>query len=299
MLKYDFTFADLAAKFLETDDASLLQQIADTDAARHLFNHANMARYGVPRDTPLDIVNHYLLAQKSPEERKALLPAFKANIEYAKENIVKDRAAEKIVLEYLPAGFEFSGSIFFTFGYDVGVAYGNNCSLNLAVTRKGDTVQGDELRYWAIHEMHHAGFNEFQDKELSLDISTYRDVTEIIERLTHAEAMATYAPLEIRRRENAMDDIFKDYITMQDADLMAQLEKEYFEIYHHFKSNPNNTLTEEDWLKLSIPDGGGKRLYYTVGARMAATIDKKLGRERLVNLIKEPSANFIATYLSL
>jgi hypothetical protein len=38
-------------------------------------------------------------------------------------------------LRYLPAGFRFRGSLFLTFGYDIGVALAPNASLNGASPR--------------------------------------------------------------------------------------------------------------------------------------------------------------------
>ncbi|MCL2573249.1 MAG: hypothetical protein FWE34_01700 [Defluviitaleaceae bacterium] len=113
MLKYDFTYADLAVKFSETGDSDLLHQIAEADAARHPHNHADMAKYDIPRDTILELFTHYLTAHKTDEGREKALSTLKTNIVYAKENIVKDRFAEKTALQYLSEGFVFAGSIFF------------------------------------------------------------------------------------------------------------------------------------------------------------------------------------------
>jgi putative zinc-dependent peptidase DUF5700 len=44
---------------------------------------------------------------------------------------------------------------------------------------------------------------------------------------------------------------------------------------------------------------GGERLWYRVGAFMARRIEQSQGRARLIDLIKEGPARFIAAYLSL
>jgi len=131
----------------------------------------------------------------------------------------------------------------------------------------------------------------------SLDISNYGEMTQLIEYITHLEGMGTYVPLELRVKENALH-IDKDYIALQDSALMKEYEKEYFSIYFHFKNNPDSVITEDDWNKISILSDK-KRLWYRVGARMAQTIDQKLGREKLVSLIPESSENFIVTYLEM
>lgn len=109
--------------------------------------------------------------------------------------------------------------------------------------------------------------------------------------------MGTFVPLDIRKKENAMN-IDKDYIALQNSGLMKEYEKEFFYIYFHFKNNPDSLITEEDWAKLSILSDK-KRLWYRVGASMAQIIDKNLGRKKLVSLISEPSENFINTYLMI
>jgi len=131
----------------------------------------------------------------------------------------------------------------------------------------------------------------------SLDITNYKEITQLIEYFTHLEGMGTFAPLDIRKKENAMN-IDKDYIALQDSGLMKEYEKEFFDIYFHFKNNPDSLITEEDWDKLSILSDK-KRLWYRIGASMAQTIDNNLGREKLVSLIPEPSENFINTYLMI
>ena len=109
--------------------------------------------------------------------------------------------------------------------------------------------------------------------------------------------MGTYAPFNIREQENALNTD-NDYIALKNSSRIKELEKEYFEIYHHFIDNPNEILAESDWQKISILSDE-KRLWYIVGAYMAKTIDKKLGREKLTNLLYEAPKNFIETYLSL
>jgi hypothetical protein len=146
--------------------------------------------------------------------------------------------------------------------------------------------------------LHHTGFVILKGGSMpSLDITTYKDMTNIIEYCTHLEGMGTYAPLAIREQENAMNT-HNDYIAIQDLKLMEELEKEYFDIYFYFKNDPDNYITENDFYKIAILSDI-KRLWYTVGSHMAKTIDKNLGREKLIDLISEDSENFIMAYLNL
>jgi len=295
-IKYDFTFAELAIDFLETGDTTILQKIAELEATKHIYNHAtNFNKDHMPASSTLELVTHLLTPL---ENHKKYVPQVIRNIEYTKEHIVSTGISESIALQFLPKNFTFTGTLFFTFGYDIGVAFGNNCSINLAHSIFSDSNKMSELKYWAIHELHHTGFITLEDVNMfSLDISTRKDMAEIIEYLTHMEGMATYAPLSIRKQENALNT-FSDYITLQDQSLLDSLINEYSDIYCYFKDSPDTPLVEEDGHKLNILSDI-KRLWYVVGAHIAETIDIHLGRDYLTSLISKPSENFIATYIDI
>ncbi|MDR0437567.1 MAG: hypothetical protein LBH22_04605 [Bacteroidales bacterium] len=289
---YDFSFAELALEYFETNDPAYLQKIAELKATEHLFNHSKCFGYDVPNDSKIELVT-YLLSSMDSQEK---LERFKRNLDFAKKNIAETGITQQIVSQFLPEDFEFSSSLFFTYGYDLGVAYGKNASLNLAHPYFLENM--NELKYYAIHELHHAGFLTLKNNTMpSLDITNYGEMAQLIEYLTHLEGMATYAPLEIRKHENAIN-VDDDYVALQDSVRMKEHEKEFFDIYFHFKNNPDSILTEEDWYKIyTLSDG--KRLWYIVGANIAQTIDQKLGREKLTGLIPESSENFITTYLKI
>lgn len=290
---YDFIFAELAVEYLESGDSTYLHKIAETEACTHIFNHAHQFNYAVPKETKLDLVTYLL----SPfEEKKALLQSVKQNIQFAKKHIAKADLARKIAMQYLPEGFDFKGKLFFTFGYDLGVAFNSNASLNLAHPHY---IQNPtELKYYSIHEIHHAGFIALKNNKMSsLKIKTYKEMAALIEYLTHLEAMGTYAPWALRIEEAAMNSD-RDYIALQNETLMQDYEKEYFDIYFHFKNNPDKLITDKDWEKLSILSDK-KRLWYRVGAMMCQRIDDAYGRAKLTELIAEDSEVFIKTYLKL
>lgn len=290
---YDFSFAELAVKYLETDDSTYLQKIAELKATEHLLCHANRFNYNVPKISKIDLVK-YLLSPT--DEKKKILTDFKRNLKYAHENIAEVDLAQKVCLQYLPEGFHYSNYLFFTFGYDLGVVYGKNASVNLAHPYYLNNMH--EIKYYSIHELHHAGFVMLKNNIMpSLEITHYKEMTQLIEYLAHLEGMGTFAPLYIRKKENAMD-ADKDYIALQNSKLMKEYEQEFWDIYYHFKNNPDALVTEKDWAKISILSDE-ERLWYRVGAIMAKAIDEKLGRKKLVSLISEPSENFINTYLAI
>jgi hypothetical protein len=290
---YDFSFAELAVNYLETADTAFIYEMAELEATDHILKHAIRFNYDVPTKSKVELVTYLL----SPfDEKKETLNQFKRNLQFAKDSIANTDLSQKICLQYLPNGFQFSSKLFFTYGYDLGVVYENNASLNLAHPFYLNNYM--EIKYYSIHELHHAGFLMLKNSQMpSLQISTYNEMAKLIEYLTHLEGMGTFAPLDIRIREDAMNSD-SDYIAFQDSSMMQDYINEYFEVYHHFKNNPNLILTDEDWGKIGILSDG-KRLWYRVGAKIAYEIDGELGRDKLASLIQQPSENFINTYLQL
>ncbi len=288
---YDFSFAELALKYLETEDPLYLHQITELKATQHIRSHAEHFKNKVPQSSKQELVQ-YLVSPFKGEKNK--WDDLKRNLRYSQNQIAKSDLAQKECLKYLPDNFRFSSHLFFTVGYDLGVVFGPNASVNLAHPHYLENI--NEIKYYSIHELHHAGFVILKNYEMpSLDITTYKEMTKLIEYFTHLEGMGTYAPFELRKKEHALD-ADKDYAVLQDDKLMDQCEKEYFEIYFHFKDNPEELITQDDWAKLNVLSDK-KRLWYRVGARMAQIIDCRLGRKHLVSLIPEPAENFIQTYM--
>jgi hypothetical protein len=232
------------------------------------------------------------------EEKRKILPGFKRNLVFAKDSIAGIDLAQTECLKMLPKGFEYNSSthLFFTFGYDLGVTIAGNASINLAHPHYLQDMR--ELKYYSIHELHHAGFLQLKNNVMvDLNIHTYSDMAILIEYYTHLEGMGTYAPFDIRQKEHAMN-ADHDYIVLQDTALMREQVKEYFTTYFYFKNDPQRMITDQDWEMISILSDK-KRLWYTVGAKMAKTIDEKFGREKLTSLISESSGNFLKTYLTI
>jgi len=292
-LKYDFSFAEMAIRYLETGDTCILAKISLLEAVDHIMNHAKKFNYNVPKSSNRELVE-YLLHPLDKERLK--LERFKRNLKNAKEQVLHDDFIHERCKEFLPTEFKFTGSLFFTYGYDLGVVYGKNASINLAHSHYLN--QPAEIRYYMLHELHHAGFFECSNKPMPhLDLKKYSDAVDFIALATQLEGMATYVPLKVRLKENAMN-FDADYVCLNDSLVMQNLEKEYFQIYYHFFNQADRDFKDSDW-KLISSLSNGKRLWYRVGALMARTIDEELGRKELVNLINEDPKAFINCYLSL
>ncbi|NTW25800.1 MAG: hypothetical protein HGA37_13975 [Lentimicrobium sp.] len=291
-VSYDFTLADLSVKYIETGDSLILSDIVRTEGMKLLYNHANWSGNNSDKLSIRDFAETIIDSDHKGMNINLIL----RNIQYAKDSIAVTDYPQKICLQYLPEGFSFSSRLCFTVGYDLGIVYLNNSSVNVAHKRYLENCS--ELKYFSIHELHHAGFVMLRKNYMpSLNINTYGEMAELIAYFTHMEGMAVYAAYDERSKGNALNND-PDYVALRDKALMNKYINRYFEIYNHFLSRSNDTLTETDWLMLGELSSD-KRLWYRVGAKMAATIDEKSGRNKLTGLIAEPSAHFIKTYLLL
>jgi hypothetical protein len=291
-VSYDFTLADLSVKYLESSDSSILSDIVRTKGMKLLYDHANWSGNNTEKHSIRDFARTII----DRDNKRINIKLIHRNLQYARDSIAAIDYPQKVCLQYLPEGFSFSSRLCFTIGYDLGIVYLNNSSVNLS--HKHYLENCSELKYYSIHELHHAGFVMLKNKYMpSLKIKTYGEMAKLIAYFTHLEGMAVYAAYAERLKDQALIND-PDYVALQDTGLMKKYTNSYFEIYNHFLSSSNETLTEKDWLILGELSSD-KRLWYRVGASMAAMIDMKSGRKKLTGLIAEPSENFIKTYILL
>jgi hypothetical protein len=218
-----------------------------------------------------------------------------------------DRGWLADTLRYLPDDFRFSagspsragfprdgveGTLFLTFGYDIGVAFGPTASLNCAHPHFGEHPR--ELLYYAIHELHHVGFMAYQPPPRLSDLKTCGDLLRLVEYSTQMEGMAVLAAYERRRQEHALADD-ADYVALQDEPGMRLAEAAYFADVAYLKKRATEPADKAAWAVIDRMSGGA-RLWYRVGARMAQRIEAASGRAALIALIKDGPASFLEAY---
>lgn len=289
-LTFDAGFAQLTLGYLQTRDASDLKRLEDSAAAAHLLEHARNFDYDVPKGSPRALVAHLML--KANPERIANC---RGALAYFTGPMLADPHWVNDTLRYLPNNFRFDGSLFLIFGYDIGVAYGHNASLNCA--HPHFAAHPDELKYYAIHELHHVGFMSYQPPPRLADIKTCRDLLRLVEYSTQLEGMAVYAAYETRRQGHALDDD-DDYVALQDGDRMQRSEKLYFDDLRFLEMRGNDSADDAAWAVITRMSSG-ERLWYRVGARMAQQIEKESGRGALIALIPQGPHAFLAAYKGL
>jgi rhamnogalacturonyl hydrolase YesR len=289
-LRFDSRFAVEALAFLDSGDEKALDRIARLPAALHLLNHArNFENSDVPTDSARSLVASLL---EPRVERAKQAPVCARSLAFFIGPLLDDPRWLNDVLAYLPPGFRFHGSLFLTFGYDIGVAFPPNASLNGAAPHFDGHPR--ELLYYAIHELHHAGFMSLHPPPRFSGVKTCRELLGVVEYLTELEGTAVFAAADRRRLEGALSDD-PDYVALQDEDRMKRDEVLYFREYDRLASRGTQPAAKEDWAVLDKMSSG-ERLWYRVGARMAARIERELGRPALVSLIREGPRRFFEAY---
>ncbi|HUI84388.1 MAG TPA: DUF5700 domain-containing putative Zn-dependent protease [Candidatus Binatia bacterium] len=288
-LSFDAGFAKVALQYLGSGDPKLLEALAKSPAAAHLLIHARNFDYEVPKDSTRALVAHLLTP---PGEHLKDVPACQAALAYFTGPMLSDPHWVNDTLRYLPGDFRFHGTLFLTFGYDIGVAYGNTASLNCAHSHFAEHPR--ELMYYAIHELHHVGFMSYQPPPRLSEIRTCRDLLHLVKYSTQLEGMAVLAAWERRRQEHALADD-SDYLALDDRARMQVDEAQYFQDLHYLETRGDSPADDEAWAVIKRMSSG-ERLWYRVGARMAQTIEQTSGRAALISLIRQGPAEFLASY---
>ncbi|HKD86014.1 MAG TPA: DUF5700 domain-containing putative Zn-dependent protease [Terriglobales bacterium] len=287
-LTFDSSFAQLSIEYLHVSDTSILTKLANSPGAFHLLDHARNFDYDVPKDSTQTLVSH-LLALKS--ERLANLEICKGSLEYFTSQMLAEPHWLNDSLRYLPGDFRYHGSLFLTYGYDIGVAFGSSASLNCG---HSSFSHPRELVYYAVHELHHVGFMSYQPPPRLSELKTCHDLLGLVEYSTQMEGMAVLAAYERRREERALDGD-PDYVALQDEKRMQRDEEQYFADLNYLEQRGDAPADADAWAVISRMSSG-ERLWYRVGARMAQTIEGGSGRPRLIALIKEGPGAFLGEY---
>lgn len=288
-LTFDARFARTAVEYARQGTPALLDTLAASPAARHLLNHARQFDYDVPKDSPRSLVRSLLAP--SPE-LKAQADQVERSLAFFTGPLLDDPHWVNDVLRYLPAGFRFRGSLYLTFGYDIGVALAPNASLNAASRRFAG--QPRELLYYAIHELHHVGVNTYQPPPRLSDIKTCADLLRLVDYSTQLEGLAVYVARARRAAEGALGTD-PDYVALEDPAQMRVLEERYDGQYRYLQGRGIGPADKDAWAVIDRMSSGD-RLWYRVGARMASRVEQQLGHDALVALIAGRHPALVETY---
>ncbi len=291
-LRFDAGFARDAIEYLRTHDPALASRMAGSAAVTHILNHALNFDYDVPKASRAALLESLLGPEARQAERST---ACRRCLAYFSGPMLADPHWVADALRYLPADFRFHGSLFLTFGYDIGVALAPNASLNC--THAHFDGHPRELLYYAIHELHHVGFMDYQRPPRLADVKTCADLLRLVEYSTQMEGMAVLAAYQRRRDDHALGDD-ADYVALEDGDRMRAELASYFRDYRYLEGRGGQLADADAWAVIQRMSSG-ERLWYRVGALMAQRIERSNGRAAVVALVREGPASFMATYQAL
>lgn len=285
---FDFDHVVRAMRYLERPSARNLQLLAGTEAMKHLKAHSDRTGYYPTAASHLDIAADLV---NDPHAR-ALVNGVRSLV----DRVRRDRAGQEMCLSevvlYGPPDAEIDGKVFFTWGYDIGVAVGRNASLNLAHPRFGENPA--EVWHYCIHELHHTLVMRHHPLPRLADIKDTRQFLELIQYFTFLEGTAVWAAYDARRRSGALT-ADPDYVALEDTAAMNGYQQAYFQLYRQIEEFAQRPLVRDDW-DLLERFSDGDRLWYRVGARMAETIEKESGREILRRAVEQGPIAFFEYY---
>ncbi len=178
----------------------------------------------------------------------------------------------------LPEGALADATLFLTVGYDIGVAVSGNASLNLAHPHFENDL--NELWFYSVHELHHAGWHTYHPLPELSRVGTTRALAGLIRYCTAMEGLAVHAARNWRAEAGALSSD-PDYVALLDAQRMDRYEAQFFALLRDLQAEEPRSLEEADWDILELMSTG-ERLWYRVGARMVYRIEQALGRDVLV-----------------
>jgi hypothetical protein len=288
-LSFDARFAQEVLDARGPNDSRAADRLAALSATAHLLAHARQFDYSVPKDTQRSLAA-FLLA-RSTEQRARIA----SGITFFTGPLLDDPHWVADALRYLPTDFRFRGSLFLISGYDIGVALAPDASLNAAHAHFD--AHPRELLYYAIHELHHVGLMTYHPPPRIADLHTCVDLLKLVDYSTALEGMAVLAAFERRTRDGALKDD-EDYVALTDEARMQRDEAQYFDEYDALSRRGAAPADAEAFAVIDRMSGG-ERLWYRVGARMAARLERAQGRASLVALIARDPRELVRTYRSL
>ena len=288
-LAFDASLAVGAIDYERSNNAESFAHMAKSAALQHILNHARNFDYDIPKSSPEALLTS-LLDPKGKQAGRAA--ACEQSVRYFCGAMLQDPHWVAETLRYLPPDFRFDGSLFLTFGYDIGVAFAPNASLNC--THRHFESQPSELLYYAIHELHHVGFMSYHKPPRVGDMKTCADLLKLVEYSTQLEGMAVLAAYERRRADHALADD-PDYVALEDAKRMEDELAAYRKDYDYLKSRGTQPVDGAAWAVITRMSSG-ERLWYRVGALMAQRIEAANGRTALVGLVRQGPEKFRAAF---
>ncbi len=141
-----------------------------------------------------------------------------------------------------------------------------------------------------VHEIFHVGYSRTRRERTEPRLSNGQ-LYEMLDALQN-EGLATYVAYEAQGMFPAPDE--RDYPMLDDAEQVRRLRSLLNGLFTQFGVASDEQISQWAWRR-----GVTMRGYYVVGAHMARTIERELGRAALIGTMSEGPVSFVRTYNSL
>ena len=285
---FDFLHVNLVMRYFDDPSDSLLTEIASTTAAIHLKRHSDRTGYYPPSTTSREITIDLLSKAPTPDTLIEIgyLVQFASNNPAAQQTCLAEAAA------YLPNEAKPKNLLHITWGYDIGVAMDDHASLNF--THPHFLGDPEEIWFYCIHEGHHSGVMQIYPMPQISGISTVQDLFDFIRYATFLEGLAVHAARNARREAGGLGQD-RDYLALEDPERLYRLQTSYWQHLYFIGGEIGVPLNDAHW-KVVEEMSSGDRLWYVVGASMAAGIERALGRAGLLEIIRQGPEAFFSAY---
>ena len=152
-----------------------------------------------------------------------------------------------------------------------------------------------EIWFYCIHEVHHSGVMQIHPMpQIISDIDTAQELTDFVRYATFLEGLAVHAARDARREAGALEQD-RDYVALGDTENLAHVLTVYWQQLSFIDKEIGVPLSDVHW-KLVEEMSSGDRLWYVAGAAMAAAIEDSLGRNGLLEIIRQGPDAFFNAY---
>ncbi|UCC16969.1 MAG: hypothetical protein JSU58_11535 [Dehalococcoidales bacterium] len=278
----------------------------DVSSIDALYHNPEMILEDAPRFWATD--SAYQLVSLAPHYRTTELPpdGWISDIEKLSTMSIEKREREKgyarseeilehadtfyeyglpVILSLLPEEADLSTTVYLTdFNEPAWFAFESNVVINI-----GDPspfIQTTNIFNIIAHELFHIGYFDLQPFQTDT-WSDYYPANVILSTL-HNDGMAVYTQYLLSSVYSNRTDIELMFLRFKPAvNIMVNRVNELI--------SEIETLSEEELMQ-QVYFGSNRRALYVAGAYMARTIDERLGRESLIETVRQGSSSFISTY---
>ena len=282
-LIFDFSFIELFIK--DQNDKKFLNHKSMDIIYSHYLNYNSNKPVLTKEDLLKKNINSF--SGKSIQDLITTKNFVKNNTEKWKNIIIHELKKNS------PISYVCKSTVFFSIGYDMGIAFNDNVVIDLSFSYYQEFPE--EILYFIIHELSHVVVYTYH-KPLNFSlVKIKKDILDIVRFHTLLEGLGVFFPYELRKKDKNL--IHKDYQNLSNKTYLEQGEKRLTEILLQLEHTSDKGVEEKDWQL--IGELSETRYWYVIGAKMALDIEKKYGKEKILNCIVEGEELFFRLYQEL